>query len=527
MMEIRAKCRRLKQRHDLRLVVIDYLQLMTSSARRSSPPAGGLGVLPLAQAARQGARGAGRSRSASSTVAPSSAPTRSRMMSDLRESGCLTAETRILRADTGAETTLGELYAERRARRPGVGARRLACATSARHMTHVFPTGTRRCSGCAWHPASRCAPPPTTRSSRYDGWERARRPGAPGLASPLRDTCARPSDDSTWARRRGRHARAPDRRRLVRAAPADPLRLRRRGQPRRPSRRPRATSASPQCATTTRPLACTTLRLPAPYRLTRGRAQPDRRVARRFGPLRCSQPREVRARRGLLAAQAPDRAVPAPPLGDRRLGHGVGKDGRGGRVYYASTSRRLVDDVSRLLLRFGISCRIRNVPQGRLPRRATPSTSPAATTSGVSSPRSACTARGVSRLSSCSTSCATRPPTPNVDTVPVEVWDTVRGSPRRAGHDVTASSRALGRRSPAPRCGSTSPSRQRLGAGRRGARLRRPRDARDQRRLLGRDRRDRARRCRAGLRRHRARHATTSSPTASRSTTPSSRTPTW
>jgi replicative DNA helicase len=30
MMEIRAKCRRLKQRHDLALVVVDYLQLMTS-----------------------------------------------------------------------------------------------------------------------------------------------------------------------------------------------------------------------------------------------------------------------------------------------------------------------------------------------------------------------------------------------------------------------------------------------------------------------------------------------------------------
>jgi len=33
LMEIRAKCRRLKQRHDLKLVIIDYLQLM-SSARR-------------------------------------------------------------------------------------------------------------------------------------------------------------------------------------------------------------------------------------------------------------------------------------------------------------------------------------------------------------------------------------------------------------------------------------------------------------------------------------------------------------
>ena len=36
MMEIRAKCRRLKQRGDLRLVVIDYLQLMSSGKRVES-----------------------------------------------------------------------------------------------------------------------------------------------------------------------------------------------------------------------------------------------------------------------------------------------------------------------------------------------------------------------------------------------------------------------------------------------------------------------------------------------------------
>ncbi|HEY7486638.1 MAG TPA: replicative DNA helicase [Streptosporangiaceae bacterium] len=36
MMEIRAKCRRLKQQHDLRMVVIDYLQLMTSGKRVES-----------------------------------------------------------------------------------------------------------------------------------------------------------------------------------------------------------------------------------------------------------------------------------------------------------------------------------------------------------------------------------------------------------------------------------------------------------------------------------------------------------
>jgi replicative DNA helicase len=36
LMEIRAKCRRLKQRHDLKLVIIDYLQLMTSGKRVES-----------------------------------------------------------------------------------------------------------------------------------------------------------------------------------------------------------------------------------------------------------------------------------------------------------------------------------------------------------------------------------------------------------------------------------------------------------------------------------------------------------
>jgi replicative DNA helicase len=35
-MEIRAKCRRLKQRHDLRLVIIDYLQLMSSGKKVES-----------------------------------------------------------------------------------------------------------------------------------------------------------------------------------------------------------------------------------------------------------------------------------------------------------------------------------------------------------------------------------------------------------------------------------------------------------------------------------------------------------
>ena len=36
MMEIRAKARRLKQRHDLKLVIVDYMQLMTSGKKVES-----------------------------------------------------------------------------------------------------------------------------------------------------------------------------------------------------------------------------------------------------------------------------------------------------------------------------------------------------------------------------------------------------------------------------------------------------------------------------------------------------------
>ena len=60
MMEIRAKARRLKQKQDLKLIVIDYLQLMTSRQEGRVPAAGGVRVLPAAQAFGEGARGSGR-----------------------------------------------------------------------------------------------------------------------------------------------------------------------------------------------------------------------------------------------------------------------------------------------------------------------------------------------------------------------------------------------------------------------------------------------------------------------------------
>ena len=61
MMEIRSKARRLKSRHaDLGLIVVDYLQLMSSAGKRREPRAGGLADLALAEDPRARPRRADR-----------------------------------------------------------------------------------------------------------------------------------------------------------------------------------------------------------------------------------------------------------------------------------------------------------------------------------------------------------------------------------------------------------------------------------------------------------------------------------
>lgn len=108
MMEIRAKARRLKQKADLRLVAVDYMQLMTSGkkveSRQQEVSEFSRNLKLLAKelevpviALSQLNRG------------PEQRTDKKPMLADLRESGCLTASTRILRADNGSEVTLGEL----------------------------------------------------------------------------------------------------------------------------------------------------------------------------------------------------------------------------------------------------------------------------------------------------------------------------------------------------------------------------------------------------------------------------------
>ena len=141
MTEIRAKCRRLKQRHDLRLVIVDYMQLMTSGkkveSRQQEVSEFSRSLKLLAKelhvpviAISQLNRG------------PETRNDKKPMLSDLRESGCLTAATRVMRADTGAEVTLGELFAAGEKDIP-VWSLDDSLRYRARTMTHVFATGHR------------------------------------------------------------------------------------------------------------------------------------------------------------------------------------------------------------------------------------------------------------------------------------------------------------------------------------------------------------------------------------------------
>ncbi len=142
-LEVRAKCRRLKSEGKLGLVVLDYLQLMRATGQPEnrvqeiSQITRGLKalakelnvpVIALSQLSR-----------AVETRGGSGRP----QLSDLRESGCLTADTRILRADTGAEVSLGGLLLKEERDIPVWtldDQMRMVRGT----MTHVFPSGAKQ-----------------------------------------------------------------------------------------------------------------------------------------------------------------------------------------------------------------------------------------------------------------------------------------------------------------------------------------------------------------------------------------------
>ena len=142
-MDIRAKARRLKAKiGDLGLVVVDYLQLMTG---RNEAESRQVEVAEISRGLKILARELETPVVALSQLSRGLEQRTDKrpMLADLRESGCLTADSRIVRADTGAEVTMGELLS--------TGQRDIPVWTLDERyrlvrgrMSHVFPSGTKQ-----------------------------------------------------------------------------------------------------------------------------------------------------------------------------------------------------------------------------------------------------------------------------------------------------------------------------------------------------------------------------------------------
>src|SRR5580693_7408890 len=141
LMEIRAKCRRLKQKHDLKFVIIDYLQLMSSPKRVESRQQE---VSEMSRSLKLLAKELEVPLIALSQLnrGPEQRTDKKPLLSDLRESGCLTGESRILRADTGSEVTLGDLLKSGE-RDVAVWSLDERLRLIPRTMTHAFPSGVK------------------------------------------------------------------------------------------------------------------------------------------------------------------------------------------------------------------------------------------------------------------------------------------------------------------------------------------------------------------------------------------------
>ncbi|SET71196.1 replicative DNA helicase [Geodermatophilus poikilotrophus] len=457
MMEIRAKARRLKQRNDLKLVVIDYLQLMTSGKRVESRQQE---VSEFSRALKLLAKELEVPVIAMSQLNRGSEQRQDKkpMLSDLRESGCLPAETRILRADTGAETTMGEIF-ESGATDVPVWALDDNLRYVRRHLTHVFSTGRKPVLQLTTSSGKTIRATANHPFLTYDGF-RPLGELAPG------DRIAVP-----------RHVPAPDRM-TVWADEKVVLLAHLIGDGSFVKRQPlRYASIDEENlrAVTTAALhfgvvavrdeyaaaRCTSLRLRAPFPLTHGRWNP---VAAWLDEL------------GLFGLRSHEKFVPQAVYSLPKkqialfLRHlwatdgsvTVNKNGRGGRVYYASTSRQLVDDLSRLLLRFGISCRIRRVRKPGYRDGWTLDISGCDDQRrflgeiGVHGARGAAAEQLLGIVRELSGN-------PNVDTVPVQVWERVRAVLEEKGMSHRAFAAAMGSAFNGSGMWKHAPSRERLG----------------------------------------------------------------
>ncbi|MBI2168450.1 MAG: replicative DNA helicase, partial [Actinobacteria bacterium] len=171
-MEMRAKSRRLKARFgDLGLVVVDYLQLMSSPTGRNESRQ--VEVSELSRGLKILARELETPVVALSQLnrMPEMRQDKRPMLADLRESGCLTADTKIVRADTGEAVTLGQLLA--------TGERDIPVHTVDHDyrivrgiMTHVFRSGAKPVYRLRLRSGLEVKASPNHPFLTFDGWRR-------------------------------------------------------------------------------------------------------------------------------------------------------------------------------------------------------------------------------------------------------------------------------------------------------------------------------------------------------------------
>lgn len=351
-MEIRSKARRLKsQTGSLGMIVIDYLQLMTgrgSAENRQvevSEMSRGLKILArelecpvvaLSQLSRQ------------LEMRADKRP----MLADLRESGCVTADARVLRADTGTEVTIGELAASGERDIP-VWSLDTDLQMVPATMTHAFSTGVKQVFDLRLASGRRVTASANHPFLTVDGWNRLDELVV-GSRIAVPRVVPTPKEAHHW----------PDHEIVLLAhllgdgcvAPRQPIHY---------------TSADEVCLSAvedaSRHFGITPRRveqgnwqhvyLPSPQKLARGRRNPIAAWLDQWD---------------LYGKRSHEKFVPPPvfALSDDQIGlflrHLWATDGcvgwwGQGRIYYGSTSRRLTDDVQLLLLRLGIRSTIRTV----------------------------------------------------------------------------------------------------------------------------------------------------------------------